>query len=228
MSEQKTVITRYVAEVTPEAPPAFDEIGRIQRQRARRRTAAVSLSLVAAVVAAATFITGQLGGSGAPLEAGGPVPSANLSDGPDEVGPRTGAVPDGSASCVEGYGPATLKGRDFAFDGTVVDIERGGSGLGVPVTFRVTEWFTGGHRRTVTVGLSSPSQPEWNTAPSGQEGEYTSEFGPSYEVGTRMLVSGEPRWGGKPLRNPLAWGCGFTRYYDKATAALWRRVFSSS
>lgn len=43
----------------------------------------------------------------------------------------------------------------------------------------------------------------------------------AYGVGTRLLVSGGPRWGGPPLRDAIAWGCGFTRYYDPQTAADW-------
>jgi len=34
---------------------------------------------------------------------------------------------------------------------------------------------------------------------------------PSYGVGSRLLVSGEPRWGGGALTNAIAWGCGFTQ-----------------
>ena len=47
------------------------------------------------------------------------------------------------------------------------------------------------------------------------------EFVPAYQIGTRLLVSGTPRWGGAPLADPIAWGCGFTRYYSRATAAEW-------
>lgn len=57
----------------------------------------------------------------------------------------------------------------------------------------------------------------------------TSEDGPpSYGVGTRLLVSGEPRWGGTdPLRDAFAWGCGFTRYYDAQAATDWTDAFSA-
>jgi len=44
---------------------------------------------------------------------------------------------------------------------------------------------------------------------------------PAYEVGTRLLVSGAPRWGGAPLDAAIAWPCGFTRSYDPQTAAEW-------
>lgn len=44
---------------------------------------------------------------------------------------------------------------------------------------------------------------------------------PAYEVGTRLLVSGESRWGEEILRDGLAWGCGFTRHHDADMASLW-------
>jgi hypothetical protein len=52
-----------------------------------------------------------------------------------------------------------------------------------------------------------------------------SELVPAYGVGTRLLVSGAPRWGGSALTDAIAWGCGFTRYYDEATANSWRAAF---
>jgi hypothetical protein len=45
-------------------------------------------------------------------------------------------------------------------------------------------------------------------------------------MGSRLLVSGEPRWGGTPLEDPIAWGCGFTRYYDSGTAKSWKQALS--
>lgn len=41
------------------------------------------------------------------------------------------------------------------------------------------------------------------------------------DVGTRLLVSGEPRWGGEPLEDPLAWTCGFTQPWSEDAAAEW-------
>ncbi|KGN32192.1 hypothetical protein N802_11205 [Knoellia sinensis KCTC 19936] len=121
------------------------------------------------------------------------------------------------ASCVEGYSPAALSGRAFAFDGVVVEIgpsvsDRGDLDLNYPgVTFKVQEWFSGGRADTVTVDL-----PVANTVAYGEIPE------DAYGVGTRLLVSGEPRWDGSPLDAPIAWACGFTRYYDPETAAAWR------
>jgi hypothetical protein len=139
---------------------------------------------------------------------------------PNPTADRSGPLPDaGAASCVESYAPEAVTGRAFAFDGVVVEVgrsvsDRGGSSdLGLPgVTFEVREWFSGGRADTVTVDLQSPS--------TGSE--EASVAGHAYDVGSRLLVSGEARWGGSPLEHPIAWGCGFSRYYDPATATAWR------
>lgn len=134
--------------------------------------------------------------------------------------PRSGPVGDSgaTASCVEAYSATTIGNRDFAFDGTVVAVAAGASsapGQGgldtAAVTFRVNEWFKGGTDDTVSVDMAAP------TNSVGQDQV------PSYEQGTRLLVSGEPRWGGEPLDDPIAWTCGgFTRYYEEAVAEEWR------
>jgi hypothetical protein len=36
--------------------------------------------------------------------------------------------------------------------------------------------------------------------------------------GQRLLVSGEPRWGGEPLDDAIAWECGFTTSFTDAAA----------
>ena len=130
---------------------------------------------------------------------------------------RTGALPDGGvASCAEAYAPDALTGRAFAFDGVVLDIgpsvsDRGdGVNLGLPgVTFKVREWFSGGRTDTVTVDVQTTGSPE------------SSDAVHAYGIGSRLLVSGEARWGGSPLEAPIAWGCGFSRYYDPETAMAW-------
>ena len=128
--------------------------------------------------------------------------------------------PDSSASCVEQYDLTTLKNRALAFAGTVSRIAAthpaGDGSVAVPgyvtVTFTVQEWFRGGDQTTVTVDMMSPSS----------AGTVSSVEGLTYGVGTRLLVSGEPRFGGSPLQDPIAWGCGFTRSFDQSTAATWR------
>lgn len=133
---------------------------------------------------------------------------------------RRGPLPDGgAASCVESYDPKAVASRAFAFDGVVVAVgdsvsDRGDEAdLGLPgVTFEVREWFSGGRGDTVTVDVQPPTT--GSTDPS--------EPGYAYGVGSRLLVSGEARWAGPPLEFPIAWGCGFSRYYDPGTAAAWR------
>jgi len=96
-----------------------------------------------------------------------------------------------------------------------------GADLGLPgVTFKVREWFSGGRFDTVTVDMQSvaagPADP---SDPTYSDPEYA---GYAYGVGSRLLVSGEARWGGSALQSPIAWGCGFNRYYDPETASAWR------
>lgn len=132
---------------------------------------------------------------------------------------RHGALPAGpAADCVAEYSPTTLQRRAFAFDGVIAAIgpartnrETGVLPL-VAATFTVREWFRGGSAPTVTVDLDPP--------------DLVSEDGPpAYEIGSRLLVSGEPRWGGAPLDDAIAWACGFTRYYDSGTAKAWEQAF---
>jgi hypothetical protein len=157
----------------------------------------------------------------------GVVPGGQQDGDPWEARPAVngkGALPgNASASCVEEYSPKAVTGRAFAFDGTVTDInpgrtDRDDSSLDlVGVTFTVNEWFEGGSGATVTVDMNPPD--------AGAEASSATPT-VAYGVGTRLLVSGEPRWGGAPLADAIAWGCGFTRYHDKGTASRWRSAFS--
>ncbi len=111
------------------------------------------------------------------------------------------------------YSPERVAERAFAFDGTVTGIgpaQTNHSPAPVPlnlrsVTFRVNNWFKGGSAGTAVVDMDAPDA-----------GSTT-----AYRIGTRLLVSGMPRWGGAPLTEAVAWGCGFTRYYSPSTAAAW-------
>ena len=122
-----------------------------------------------------------------------------------------------AASCAQEYSPAAVASAPFAFDGTVIAIgparsNRPGVELVLSaVTFRVHTWFRGGSGDTVTVDMDTPLGPTTWAEPAV----------PPYEVGTRLLVSGAPRWGGEPLDAAIAWPCGFTRPYDRQTAAAW-------
>jgi len=112
---------------------------------------------------------------------------------------RTGAVSvSGEGGCTENYSVQAVSGRAFAFDGTITAIGDG------QVTFTVQEWFVGEGPESYTVRMRPPTT-------SGM-----SESAPSYFVGTRLLVSGEQD------EEPIAWSCGFTRYFDEDTAAGWR------
>jgi hypothetical protein len=66
--------------------------------------------------------------------------------------------------------------------------------------------------RSVTVKLPNP------------EGGVSLDVAP-YRIGSRLLVSGEPRFGGAPLNDPVAWACGFTPWYDAVDAEMWQQNF---
>lgn len=163
------------------------------------------------VLVAATVLLAACGESPAPE----PSPGAVEPEGP-------AVSMGGAASCVEEYSTEALAGRDFAFAGQVAAIAgteadpaaEGDHDGSVRVTFAVTEWFAGDGPERVTVDMPA----------AGTD----SVEAPAYEVGTRLLVSGEPRFGGEPLDAPVAWGCGFTRPWDEATAAEWRAAFAAS
>ncbi len=188
-----------------------------------RRSAVLTIAIVWPGLTACG--TADVAGS-SPADAASPSPSTRHVDVDAEADTRTGALRgDAAGSCVEEYNPQTLATRAFAFDGVVVDILPGrtnGPGGGAldlrAVTFDVEEWFSGDGEDQVTVEMYAPA-----VAPSATR---TDETTPSYELGTRLLVSGEPRWGGDPLEEGIAWGCGFTRYHDPAAAGTWREAFS--
>ena len=189
------------------------------RQPLLRRilTPAFAAIVTIPILVAAVFVGTWLTGNPAPGRSASPVPSANRGPLPSNL----------SASCVQGYDLTTLKSRAFAFDGTVTRtsaMQPPADGSGaldgyLTVTFSANEWFRGGDQTTVTVDMLGPLD---------MHGMINSEQEMSYGLGTRLLVSGEPRFGGRPLQAAIAWGCGFTRYYDKDTAALWRQAFSQN
>ena len=47
----------------------------------------------------------------------------------------------------------------------------------------------------------------------------------TFEPDRRNLVSGEPRWGGRALDDPIAWGCRFTQESSSTRRALWATTF---
>ena len=184
------------------------------RQSLRRRilTPAFAAIVTVPILLAALVVGAWLTGDRAPGRSATPVPISSR-------GPVPGNL---VADCVEIYGPTTLKHRAFAFDGTVTRtsaMQPPADGSGaldgyLTVTFKVDQWFRGGDQATVTLDMIGPA--------------INSVQQMSYGIGTRLLVSGEPRFGGRPLQAAIAWGCGFTRYYDRDTAALWHQAFSQN
>jgi hypothetical protein len=149
-----------------------------------------------------------------------PVASAPAADLPAGVKPGD-PLAVGAEQCVKPFSPETLAEQAFAFDGTVTSIgpartERNSHADPVDlrsVTFQVHTWFKGGFAGTAVVDMSPPT--------GAGTGGAVSEYVPAYQIGTRLLVSGTPRWGGAALADPIAWGCGFTRYYSSSMAAQW-------
>ena len=123
--------------------------------------------------------------------------------------PSTDVIAMGSPSCAFTYSPSTLAERTWAFDGTLVSsgaTEDSHLGQVPSATFAVNHWYRGGSGNQVTVQFEVGA---------------ISEYVPNVEVGERLLVAGESRWGGEPLDDPVAWGCGFTQPWAADTATSW-------
>lgn len=123
-----------------------------------------------------------------------------------------------TSSCVEEYSLTTLANRAFAFDGTVTEIESPedtspGSTAYALVTFEVHEWFRPDGPNQVSVEMNPPGID--SSLPSAD-----------YALGSRLLISGEPRWGGEPLDDPIVWSCGFSRTHSMEAAEGWRETLS--
>ncbi|MFT4011424.1 MAG: hypothetical protein QM655_15420 [Nocardioidaceae bacterium] len=131
---------------------------------------------------------------------------------------------DGGAGACKIYTPrSTMNLADqtagFAFDGTVTAI--GGShsltnpyGEGHRVataTFAVHHWYRAGTGKgEPTITIEVPIDDSIDPGP------------PPFQVGTRLLVSGSAGGARSVDRDGwLAYGCGFTRYYDPVTAQQW-------
>jgi hypothetical protein len=117
-------------------------------------------------------------------------------------------------SCAFSFNHENLAMRAWAFDGTIKTLGTvRDARLGdVPgATFTVNRWYRGGSNPTVTVQFEFPT------------GE---SYGIRSGVGKRLLVSGEARWGGEPLDNPVAWGCGFTREWTETESQNWATAFA--
>jgi hypothetical protein len=216
MTEQLEQRLRDILADDAQHAPADRDLraGAMRQVRRHRRVRLVATTGCIAAITSVAVLASVLFGSGDRAVQ----PTARSTGSPAVSTPR-GALPVGiEASCASEYSTKTLAGQAFAFDGTVTAIgapqtNRDGGGVLplVSASFAVHEWFRGGSGQTVTVDIAQPRS--------------TEDGPPSYAVGTRLLVSGQPRWGGAPLDDPIAWGCGFTRYYDSATAATWQTAF---
>lgn len=134
---------------------------------------------------------------------------ADSSPSPFQQGALKGSAQE--SFCVRVYSPTEAARMEFALDGTVETVTppetnapESREGLW-KVEFRVNRWFTHGSGNRTTLYMLNPE-------PMGD----SEDIGPRYSIGTRLLVSGE-----SAAKAATAWGCGFTRYYDEATAEAW-------
>ncbi|WBC14922.1 hypothetical protein O7600_28330 [Micromonospora sp. WMMA1998] len=203
----------------------FDKISRMSldgqppapRSRGRRLVGPVAVAASVVVVSVGVLAwSGLTGPDGrAPLATTAPSRSAQQTPAPARQGDAF--APGVTTSCLEAYSRTTLAGRTFAFDGTVLSVadrpaDDDGSDPYVSVTFTVTRWYRGGQGEQATIAMFPP-------------GTHASESGAGYTIGSRLLVSGADRWGSARLRDPIAWACGFTRWYNRTDAQLWEQVF---
>ncbi|BCJ73520.1 hypothetical protein CS0771_30640 [Catellatospora sp. IY07-71] len=192
-------------------------------RRGRRPVLVAAGAAVVALAAAGLVLPGLLGRPADPSGAQPGVPSSSAGPGLSPTPEPSGTAPRGDVfgggglmSCVEEYNLPNLARRRFAFDGEVVGIGNGPVrkdpfDLYAPVTFRVNRWYRGGTGERVTVAMLYRSSPSVDN--------------PTFGVGSRLLVSGEERWGGAELADPIAWPCGFTRWHSEADAGDWARAF---
>jgi hypothetical protein len=183
------------------------------RSRARRRRRHVSHTV--AGVLGATALIGVIGWMGPSLqddEGASQVDDSHVAapNDPEQVrADESGEVLfEGAFACTGSFTPQDAAGADFAFDGTVASIQDlSDDQVDVDlrtVTLQVHEWFHGSDEPEVTVTTYAPK----DLAGS-----------PSYEVGTRLLVSGDQD-GDVRVAPP----CGATRYFDPESATSWRRA----
>ena len=164
-----------------------------------------------AAVVAVTCLLGACNGVEERVAADGPAPV----DDPTTSTTSTTAAPTFAEvrDCVEAATDENLAARSFAFDGVVTQVadevdlnmpDDDVAGQLVPrATFAVTTWYRGGGPEHVAVWMQR-----------------------DVSVGERLLVSGEPRWGGAPLDDAIAWECGFTEAHSEERAAAWASAFA--
>lgn len=196
-------------------PPTWDHLRSRRRRRRVRRAATIGAPiLLGAALMTGVALSGGSGG-GVSTASGGTVTvttgsAAGTTAGPDASGGQRSSL---DPSCVTGYSAAALRGRAFAFDGTVLELDDQAHDPKAPkpdvvtglAVFKVNEWFKGGSETEATVWMQR-----------------------DVHVGDRLLVTGQPRWGGAPLDDAIAWECGFTGAYAPARATEWRATLEGS
>lgn len=214
-----------------ERGPAPNGLAMAARRRARRlatiRVARVVIPSVAAAslvaaIAAGAFPFGERAAKNPVAISTSDIDKSGATNRPDGNGGPLPDLQDSVTLCLT-YGPDTLADARYAFDGTVEKIESSqpyvlSPGVELPqvtVTFEVHEWYRGGQSARVPVKMNPPDDITMEEIAT-----------PAYQVGTRLLVSGSVRPGGEFWDDAFAAGCGFTRYYDDATADNWREVFT--
>lgn len=198
-----------VANLMPENEHLANAVIARARHGQRRRVA--FMSGIAASALGITLVSADVAGLGLTPQDTATITSAGASH------QRTGQVPDAPlADCEPPRSSSDIGRRSFGFDGTVISITTPSSTSEnsplryATVAFKVNEWFKGGEAKSTAVIMAAPLASR----------EIRGESGPAYEVGSRLLVSGERR--GDSL---VAWGCGYTLYYSSTTATSWRTAF---
>lgn len=199
---EDVVITAAYARLAVPLEPGGEPVDAVRgrmRQRSRRRRgvgAALTACLVAVIALGTVHLVNEPSRQASGSAAAGGGTAA-----------QTGPLATGSTeSCGVSYDRKTLRSRDWAADATVTEIGRGASS--VRVTLQVHTWYRGGSGADLSVRLPSPKS-------------RVEDDPPAYGVGTRLLLSGV-----RSGRSLVPWSCGFTRYYDDSTAAVWAQVFA--
>jgi hypothetical protein len=199
--EDEARITAAYAELSRPTAPAEEPVAAVRRRMRRRAQRRRSLTAVVTTCVVAVVAVLTLQGVDRSLPGAG---SGAEGGGGGAVAAPTGALSDSATQgCAFAYDRTTLAQRDWAVDATVTDIGPGRTT--VTVQLDVNTWYRGGTGDSLRVRLPSPE--------SGVE-----DAPPAYQVGSRLLLSGSHSDG--------PWSCGFTRYYDERTAAVWAEVFA--